>query len=138
MPKLHLKNKAKSTKNVANLVDSCLCEVRGIPNYNSLRLNQELTKSICVFVEDFVSSFSKSQQEKVDKNNVVIEVLSKAFGLSPDEILVIKSQIEFLVENNLIQKSNILTQIGDFFSSKISKASPLEMSSVPSSLVSND
>jgi hypothetical protein len=137
MPKLHLKNKAKGHKNVCNLVDMALSEVRSIPQYSSLRLNPELTKSLCVFIEDVVSSFSKTQADKIDKTNVAVEVLTKAFGLSPAEVENIKSQVEFLVENKLISKSSILTQLSDVFCSKSVPASN-STSSVTGSLVSND
>jgi hypothetical protein len=116
MPKLKLHKSAKFQHESSTIVDKIICEIKAIPCFASLKLNQELTKSVCCLLEDYVATLSKKNREKIDKSVVVLDIIERAYSLLPEEVDVIKSQIAFLVENGMIKPTDILSKLSNFFS----------------------
>jgi hypothetical protein len=67
--------------------------------------NMELLLMICNMVENSITNTGKKDRMKIDKKVLVIEILNSLFGeLRPDDISTIGKNIEYLVDNNAIQK----------------------------------
>jgi hypothetical protein len=115
---LTLKKSAKSHHEVFNLIQKSVSQIKSIPNFMGLKCNQELTKSVCVLVEDFSCLLSNTSKSKVDKSALVVEILTKAFGLTEEEVTTVKSQLQFLVENKMISPTSLLTRFSNFFLTK--------------------
>ncbi len=98
MPKFRIHNSIKQHDCIFNLLTKAALQIKEISNYEQLKLSPELTKSICIFVEDSVSSFPKKHR-KVDKKQIVIDTLKSVYTLSDDEIKNVEEKIEFLLQN---------------------------------------
>ena len=48
---------------------------------------------------------------KIDKQNLVVDAITKCFHLNPDEITALRAQIQYLYNNNLIQKTKLVRKI---------------------------
>lgn len=67
--------------------------------------NMELLLMVCNIVENSITNTGKKDRMKIDKKVLVIEILNSLFGeLRPDDITTIGKNIEYLVDNNQIQK----------------------------------
>lgn len=119
---IKLKNSASRHSKVFKLIHKGIVGVRSIENYNGLKLNQEVTQSVCNFVESEISLWKKNISSTINKEAIATEIIQKSFNLSETELAIIQSQIQYLIENNLIAKSSTLTKslstIKNFFSSK--------------------
>ena len=51
---------------------------------------------------------AKGLVARLDKSQILTEALQKVFGLSPDEIAQLSTQIEFIIDNKLITKKGIV------------------------------
>jgi len=103
-------------ENVTKL--NILNEIKAIPNYQDLKTSIELTLYVCKVVENLIT-----KDHKIDKKQVVIDILKQAFPLTDDEINSIGVQIEFVHRIGKITKIKsykwILSKIGDWFKRKI-------------------
>jgi hypothetical protein len=119
---IKLKNSASRHSKVFELIHKGIVGVRSIENYTGLKLNQEITQSVCNFVESEVSLWKKNVSSSINKEAIATEIIQKAFNLSDSELTIIQSQIQYLLENSLITKSSTLTKslttIKSFFSTK--------------------
>lgn len=97
----------------ASLLDMLVEELNKIPQLEDLKLNQDLTKLLCTVVEEV--NLNKSIKGKIDKKNLVIQVLVKVFNLTEDEQLIISNNIDFMCDNKLIQKSSLCTKMFKLF-----------------------
>jgi hypothetical protein len=67
--------------------------------------NMELLLMVCNIVENSITNTGKKDRMKIDKKVLVIEILNSLFGsLKPEDIDTISKNIEYLVDNNQIQK----------------------------------
>jgi len=73
-----------------------------IPNIEELKLNPEVTKLVTNLVEDIIK---KGNPFGIDKQQLVLEILTKQFNLTPEEQHQINQQITFLFDNGQIKKS---------------------------------
>jgi len=73
-----------------------------IPELQDLKLNVEITKLVCSLVEDIIK---KGNPFGIEKQTLVLEVLTKLFDLTPEEQYQINQQITFLFDNGQIKKS---------------------------------
>lgn len=116
MPKFRLHNSVNQHNYVFNLLNKASLQIKEIANYENLKLSPELTKSVCIFVEDSVNSFPKKHR-KVNKKQIVIDVIKNVFtSLTEDEIKNIEQQIDFLLQNKMIVSTSTLTKAKDAFS----------------------
>ena len=72
-----------------------------IPELQSLKLSPELTKLVANTIEAIVE---KGNPFDIDKQQLVVEILTKEFLLSPDEQAQINQQINFLFDNGQIKR----------------------------------
>ena len=94
-------------------IDTVSGFITQIPNFHELRIDPELTKLACNLVEILISKKCKSQ---IDKKTVAIEGINKAFSndLSPAELEILGSQIEFLHHNGQIKAVSNLSRFGTY------------------------
>lgn len=108
------------------LVDKLIKVIQQIPEYNSKRLDNELTKSVMKFVRDEIikatgTVLSYEQAQSLDVKQIIIMALCKCFNLDDNESIIISNQIEFLLDNKLIKRKTFkkaIKYINSFFSSK--------------------
>ena len=92
-----------------------------IPELQDLKLNPEVTKLVCNLVEDIIK---KGNPFGIDKQQLVLEILTKQFDLTAEEQNQIHQQITFLFDNGQIKKSrkawlNIFRTGGSILASKV-------------------
>ena len=75
--------------------------IKEIPNFESLKLEDELTLYVCRVVEHLIKKV-----HRIDKKVLVIKCLTDVFGLNPTEQLMVSRQIEFLFNNKKITKTS--------------------------------
>jgi len=73
-----------------------------IPELQDLKLNPEVTKLVCNLVEDIIK---RGNPFGIDKQQLVLEILTKQFNLTEDEQMHVNQQITFLFDNGQIKKS---------------------------------
>lgn len=67
---------------------------------------------ICNMVECSINNTGKKDKLKIDKKGLAIQVLSSLFGdLKPDDIQTISTSIEYIHDNNQIEKFSPLVII---------------------------
>ena len=92
-----------------------------IPEFQDLKLNPEVTKLVCSLVEDIIK---KDNPFGIDKQSLVLEILTKQFDLTAEEQHQVNQQITFLFDNGQIKKSkkawlNLFCTGGQILANKI-------------------
>ena len=92
-----------------------------IPEIQDLKLNPEITKLVCTLVEDIIK---KGNPFGIDKQSLVLEILTKQFDLTAEEQQQVNQQITFLFDNGQIKKSkkawlNLFCTGGQILANKI-------------------
>jgi len=105
-PKNSLARSAKFSKTV----DMIVCKAAEVPNHIKYKLDLEFLTMICVMVEHLIDN--KKEVVKVDKKDLVFCVYGKLFGtLTPTDVQVIESNIQYLFENGKIKQKGIFKVI---------------------------
>lgn len=95
---------------VSKLINKILEKVSNIPNYQDHRNDMELLRMITIMIEHSVNN--KGKKVKIDKADIVFQIYNKLFDkITPNEINSIKSNIEYLHNNNHIKKVGCLNVI---------------------------
>ncbi len=93
--------------NIFNVLKSGIIEkINEIPDVQKLRMHPELTSLVCNIVENSIKNNGKNH--KIDKKQLVVEILSAPFSLNVNEIQYIKDQIDYLYTNRKIKALPIL------------------------------
>ena len=115
IPPFKLKSKLKSHFTYASIMSSIISELEKIPELQSLKMSHDLTCLVCSIVESLSKKIIKTSP-LIDKKGLVTEILQKIFNLTPEEIDVIGSQVDFICSNKLHFPSNpIFNSIKTFF-----------------------
>ena len=105
-PKNSLARSAKFSKTVETIV----CKASEVPDHIKYKLDLEFLTMVCVMVEHLIDN--KKEVVKVDKKDVVFTVYGKLFGtLTPPDLQVIDSNIQYLFENGKIKQNGIFKVI---------------------------
>ena len=96
-PNIDLKNSLKTHFDKETLINKITSLIGFIPNYQSLKLDIELTKLVINIIEDELKN-----DKKTNKNDLLITVLGKIFNLSGDDLNVLNQQLVFLKDNKQI------------------------------------
>jgi hypothetical protein len=107
--KLKISNSLSTHCFSLSLIDEVVSEIRKLPDFQSKRLDAELTKSVVKMVRDAViesqgKQLTSKQADALDKTELVVCALSKAFGLSEEETTLISNQIDFVMQNRVVSK----------------------------------
>lgn len=108
MAKLNLKHFQGKMNYVQTLIHKGICEAKEIRNYTDHKLSPQLTQDVMQFIESEISNGKFSKVDLDNKSGIVSEILKQSFGLTDDEISNIDSQITYILDNNLIQKTSFL------------------------------
>ena len=101
---LYLKNNMDKHNIYYSLLKLVTEKIRLIPNYEILKNEIELVLLVCNIIENVVK---KNNKTKIDKKQLVIDIFSGVFGLSPTDIISLKITIDFLFNNKLIKQISL-------------------------------
>ena len=100
-------DKSLEKHNIFNVLKSGIIDkINKIPDVQKLRMHPELTSLVCNIVENSIKNNSKNH--KIDKKQLVLEILSAPFSLNINEMQYIKDQIDYLYTNKRIKALPIL------------------------------
>ena len=103
IPQLNLKHSIQKHVTYKGIVLGIVEKIRTeIPDIDELKLNPEITKMVCSLVEDIIK---KGNPFGIDKQALVLEILTKQFNLTAEEQHQVNQQITFLFDNGQIKKS---------------------------------
>ena len=106
MENVKFKNSLKQHDFVFSLIKKGKMKIMEIDNYQLLKLNQELTKYVSNAIEE---EMVKSLDEKVDKKEILIEIMKQVFtDLNDEDLKILEDQVLFLLDNKHIKKKNLL------------------------------
>lgn len=110
LPDVKLKNSALNITVENTLIKTISDKIRLIPGYEQLKNDIEITEHICNLVENTITGNNNSKP--IDKKALVIKIVSQLFNINGDaEKVVISQQIDYLINNNMIQKIPLATKI---------------------------
>ena len=102
IPELSLQHSIQKHVQYKGIVQGILDKLKSeIPDIDELKLNPEVTKLVCNLVEAIVE---KGNPYALDKQEIVLEILTKQFNLTVEEQNQINQQITFLFDNGQIKK----------------------------------
>ena len=93
-----------------SIVDALVSFIRALPNYVELKNDFELVLNLSKQVDKIISgdkSLSKKQKEQINKVEIIVDALTKAFQLIEEEIPTVKQKIEFFINNHLINSNSL-------------------------------
>jgi hypothetical protein len=103
IPQLNLKHSINKHVQYHGIVRGIVQKIEDeIPELQNLKLNPEITKLVCNLVEEIIK---KGNPFDIDKQQLVLEILTKQFNLTDDEKYQINQQITFLFDNGQNKKS---------------------------------
>lgn len=103
IPQLNLKHSIHKHVQYHGIIRGIVQKLEAeIPNIEELKLNPEVTKLVTNLVEDIIK---KGNPFGIDKQQLVLEILTKQFDLTAEEQNQINQQITFLFDNGQIKKS---------------------------------
>ena len=98
------KNSLKKHNIVFSLIEQVSEKIKQIPQYERLRVEIELVKTVCNIVENMVSKKNKKAKQPINKKQLVVDALSSVFSYSEQEKDLINSLIDFLFTNDMIKR----------------------------------
>jgi hypothetical protein len=122
IPQLNLKHSIQKHVTYKGIVMGIVEKIRTeIPDIDELKLDVEVTKLVCSLVEDIIK---KGNPFGIEKQALVLEILTKQFDLTAEEQHQVNQQITFLFDNGQIKKSkkawlNFFFTGGKIFANKI-------------------
>ena len=106
------KNSLSKHVNYNTLLQLIVDEVRKFPNLTLLKtfshIELELIKLIMSIVENVIQ---KKNPLEINKMDLVCDILRIIFNLNPQEIEILKKQIQYIYDNNQIVKIPIIKKI---------------------------
>ena len=106
LPEIKFKNNLSKHNIVFSLIEKIAEKIKLIPQYEKIRVEIELVKTVCNIVENYVQKNNSKDKNKVDKKQLVIDALTLVFIYSEPEKVLIASLIDFLFNNSQIKKSS--------------------------------
>ena len=104
LPDIKFKNNLSKHNIVYSLIDQISEKIKLIPEYEKIRVEIELVKTVCNIVENYVKKKNSKDRNKVDKKQLVIDTLAKVFNYTEQEKNLVSSLIDYLFNNSQIKK----------------------------------
>ena len=104
LPDIHFKNNLKKHNVVFSLIEKIAEKIKLIPQYEKLRVEIELVKTVCNIVENMVVKKNKKQKQPINKKELVVDALSLVFSYNEQEKQLIYSLIDYLFNNEQIKR----------------------------------
>jgi hypothetical protein len=115
IPEITFKNSLKKHHIVFTLIEKVAEKIKLIPQYERLRTEIELVKTVANIVENMISKKNKKQKQPIDKKQLVVDALSAVFSYSDTEKELIASLIDYLFNNDQIKKMGIYKLSKNYF-----------------------
>ena len=119
LPEIKFKNNLSKHNIVFSLIEKIAEKIKLIPQYEKIRVEIELVKTVCNIVENYVQKNNSKDKNKVDKKQLVIDALTLVFIYSEPEKVLIASLIDYLFNNSQIKKSSFYKLSKNFILSYI-------------------
>ena len=100
------KHKLKSHHIYFSLINQIVDLVTKIPEFNKLRCETELIRTICNMIENSKIPNKNADGLKIDKKQLVLECLQRIFNYNDQEKQIINAMIDFLISNQFVKKSS--------------------------------
>jgi len=96
---------------IFGLIKRISYKIQEIENYQSLKMNPELTTYVLQCINEEIAQIKKNLASKIDVKAILTEVLKNVFKLSDTEITQIEAQLDFITDNKLIKKKGLLSAL---------------------------
>ena len=108
-----IKNSLKSHIKYHGLVQKIASSITLLPEFQRLKTGSSVDHELVSVCANIVEDYSNGNKAaaKIDKQNLVVDAITKCFQLNPDEITTLRNQIQYLYNNNLIQKTKLSRKI---------------------------
>ncbi len=112
MDQVKLENSLAQHHCLFSLIKQCCLKVKEIENYEDLKLKAEITKYVANLVEEGLNNapLSKKQKKKIDKKELVKEIIKTTFNLAETELNIIDDHIDYNLENKIVKKNTFVKQ----------------------------
>lgn len=107
---VQLDNTLKKEIKVHKVKEALEQQLRGIPNVMDYKLSVQVTSLICNMIEN--SFRSNKTKYRIDKKEVVIQILTSIFALTEEEQKIADKQVEYLHASNQINAIPLYKIIG--------------------------
>ena len=108
------KNKLKSHNIFFTLINQVVDLVTKIPEFNKLRCETELVRTVCNMIENSSIPNKNADGLKIDKKQLVMDSLQRIFNYTEQEKQIISAMIDFLISNNFVKKSSYIKLAKNF------------------------
>ena len=116
---VEIKNSLQKHTLFFNLLDEIVTKLTTeIKSIDKTKLDPELTLLVCNLLEN---SFTTGNKHKIDKKQLVIQILTQIFNLQDHEKEIVSQQIDFLFNNNKIKKVKFVTNAKNFVCDLLTK-----------------
>ena len=114
-----IKNSLQKHTLFYNLLDEIVKKLTTeIKSIDKTKLDPELTLLVCNLLEN---SFTSGNKYKIDKKQLVIQILTQIFNLHDGEKEIIGQQVDFLFLNKKIKKVRLLKNAKNFLCELLTK-----------------
>jgi hypothetical protein len=104
------KNRLSRLELENKIVQYVMTRIQSLPDQQGLKNDPELVLLICNLIENSIS-----KDDKINKKETVLNIMTRLFTLSPQEKLQASNIIEFLWENKQIIKISFFKKIFKLF-----------------------
>ena len=109
METITFKNSLKKSHVLGTVKTKLTQEIVNIGNYLELKSNQELTLHCCKIIEYLIEKHAK-----INKKELVLDVLNQIYSFDETEAQNIRNQIEFFFERKMIKLPKLSKQLLSF------------------------
>jgi hypothetical protein len=109
METITFKNSLKKSHVLGTVKCKLTEEIVKIGNYPELKCNQELTLHCCRVIEYLIEKYAK-----IDKKQLILDVLNQIYSFDEAETQNIRNQIEFFFERNMIKLPKLSKKLFSF------------------------
>ena len=111
-----LSGKLKQHTIVYNAVEKCKTVIKAIVRYDLLKLSTQVTEVVgCIVYTDIPARY------KIDKNQLIVDILTDVYQLTDPEKVTLTAQIEDLVDRKIIKPDSSYKYVENFVVSFFSK-----------------
>ena len=110
------KNRLSRLELENKIVQYVMTRIQTLPDQQALKNDPELVLLVCNLIENSIS-----KEDKINKKEVVLNIMTRLFTLSPQEKSQASNIIEFLWENKQIVKISFFKKIFKLFVNYLKK-----------------
>ena len=109
MDKVAFKNSLDVFVKENKLISDLAVKIKALPEFNSLKLNVELTLYVARVIENEI--IKKTPEER---KALIIKVIQQIHPLNVDELKILEGQINFLSDHKKIKKQSSFKTVSNF------------------------